>query len=75
MSAMVAALAISAAALAGCGKSAEFSKQEAAQLQQGPPREMPAEARAALLRGQSGPPPNAAPPAGAAGGAAPAGNN
>jgi hypothetical protein len=51
--------------LIGCSKDAEISKTEAEQIKQGPPKEMPAAAKAMFEKAsKSGPPPQAGPPKG-----------
>ena len=45
----------------GC-KGSEMSKQEVQQIKQGPPPEMPPEARAAMQRAMQSPPPQAGQP-------------
>ena len=61
--ALAAAVLASMPLLVGC-KGGELSKQEVQQIQQGPPAEMPPQAKAAMQRGMQAPPP---PPPGQAG--------
>lgn len=63
----LAALLVGGGVLAGCKPDAQLSKQEVEQFKQGPPREMPAEARQILerQRGGQGAPTGAAAPSNA----------